>query len=334
MNGQPWDRAGQARRALHGIVRDPHYGSAALSQPAVMSNLLKDLLPDEPREAGLLVAAAQADLAGTLRGYVAQGLDSGTAVSLTANSFIASSSHTPEACTWVVTELALALGMDPSATPAQQVTVPPPGQPTVIAAPNAGFVQAPAPFSPTGQGQPNQWPQSTSPTPPGTPKPTGPTRIVAGVIGLAGALFILLGCLVPYLKYPGQHAVGVFSGFPGAPGSQAFWFSAEPVGVLLAAIAVSILVMARPRGGILGPGMLTAFGIQTILLFAGYVFTVYPPAKRDPGAILGLLGGIALLIAGLMSLAAVMRRPAGQGQSQQTDQMPVSPQPGVIPGPY
>lgn len=69
MNTKPWDAAGSARRALHGIVQDPQYGVSALSQPAVMSNLLKDLLPDEPREANLLVAAAQADLAGSLRGY-------------------------------------------------------------------------------------------------------------------------------------------------------------------------------------------------------------------------------------------------------------------------
>ena len=60
MNTKPWDSSGQARRALQGIVADPQYGTAALSQPAVMSNLLKDFLPDEPREAGLLVAAAQA----------------------------------------------------------------------------------------------------------------------------------------------------------------------------------------------------------------------------------------------------------------------------------
>src|SRR5215831_15707343 len=150
MNTKPWDAAGTARRALHGIVQDPQYGVRALSQPAVMTNLLKDLLPDEPREAGLLVAAAQADLAGSLRGYVAQGLDSATAVKLTASSFIASTSHTQEAGSWVVTELALALGLDPS-RPAQ-VTAPhatPPGQPTLAA--QSPFSQVTPPYPVAGQ---------------------------------------------------------------------------------------------------------------------------------------------------------------------------------------
>ncbi len=153
--GNPWDSSGEARRALHGIVTDPHYGAAALSQPAVMSNLLKDLLPDQPREAGLLVAAAQADLAGTLRGYVSQGLDPATAAKLTTGSFVSNTSHTPEACTWVVSELVLALGLDaagqppappmtaqqPAAAPLSQQTLPRPApgaspDPAIFAAPD------------------------------------------------------------------------------------------------------------------------------------------------------------------------------------------------------
>jgi len=53
-----WDRRGEARAALRTVVSDPDYGVTALSSPQVMSGLLKDLLPDSPREAGVLVAAA------------------------------------------------------------------------------------------------------------------------------------------------------------------------------------------------------------------------------------------------------------------------------------
>ena len=92
MAGRQWDTQGEARRALEVIIADPYYGPAALSKPAVISNLLQDLLPDQPREAGLLVAAAHADLAATLRRYQEQGLDVRTATRLAAPSRITKAS--------------------------------------------------------------------------------------------------------------------------------------------------------------------------------------------------------------------------------------------------
>jgi hypothetical protein len=160
-------------------------------------------------------------------------------------------------------------------------------------------------------------------------------RMVAGLVGLSGALFVLLGTVVPYLKFSTEN-VSIVSGYTGWPGSEAFWFSVEPFGVLVAAIVVAIMVMARPRGSMFAPGMLTAFGIQTILLFAGYLFTVYPPNTREAGAALGLLGGIALVVAGVLGLAEVKQRPA---DSQPADSQPASPAPvqsppGVGPRPF
>lgn len=106
-----WEHAAEARAALNAIVSDPEHGSAALSSPRTMSNLLKDLLPDAPREKNLLVAAAEAGLADTLKDHVSQGMDSGTAISLTASSFSARSPLTPDACRWVTGEIAVALGI-------------------------------------------------------------------------------------------------------------------------------------------------------------------------------------------------------------------------------
>src|SRR5215472_15865686 len=104
-----WEHTAEARAALTSIVSDPEYGVAALSSPRTMSNLLKDLLPDAPKEKTVLVAAAEAGLAETLRDHVAQGVDSDTAVRLPASTFSSSTSFTPEACSWVAGEIAIAL---------------------------------------------------------------------------------------------------------------------------------------------------------------------------------------------------------------------------------
>ena len=101
----------QVRAALRAIVSDPDYGSAALSSPRIMSNLLKDYLPDAPREKSVLVAAAEAGLADTLRDHISSGMDAATAMRLTASSFAASTVFQPDACEWAARELAIALGL-------------------------------------------------------------------------------------------------------------------------------------------------------------------------------------------------------------------------------
>ena len=107
----PWEHAAEARAALNAIVTDPEHGVDALSSPRTMSNLLKDLLPDAPREKSLLIAAAEAGLADTLREHVSQGMDTSTAIRLTASSFSVSTPLSPDACNWVTSEIAMALGI-------------------------------------------------------------------------------------------------------------------------------------------------------------------------------------------------------------------------------
>jgi Domain of unknown function (DUF4190) len=116
MADMPWEHAAEARAALNAIVTDPEHGVAALSSPRTMSNLLKDLLPDAPREKNLVLAAAEAGPADKLRGHVAQGMDSSTAIRLTASTFSDSTPLTPDACSWVAGEIAVALGIS---TPAE-----------------------------------------------------------------------------------------------------------------------------------------------------------------------------------------------------------------------
>ena len=107
----PWEHAAEARAALNAIVTDPEHGVQVLSSPRTMSNLLKDLLPDAPREKSMLVAAAEAGLADTLRDHVSRGMDPSTAIQLTASSFSASSPLTPDACRWVTSEIAAVMGI-------------------------------------------------------------------------------------------------------------------------------------------------------------------------------------------------------------------------------
>jgi len=106
-----WEHQSEAREALHAIVSDPGYGTPALSNAPLMANLLKDFLPDAPRERNVLIAAAEVDLASMLQAHVASGLDLHIAARLTAASFAATTAYTPETCAWAVDQLALALGL-------------------------------------------------------------------------------------------------------------------------------------------------------------------------------------------------------------------------------
>ena len=100
-----------ARVALAAIVADVDLGPGALSDPAALSNLLSDYLPSAPRETGLLMAAAQADVSGGLREHVAHGMDPATAIRIAAASLEARTAYSAEACIWVTGELAIALGL-------------------------------------------------------------------------------------------------------------------------------------------------------------------------------------------------------------------------------
>ena len=120
-----WDKGDDAQQALRAIVSNPAYGVPALSSAPIRANLLKDLLPDAPREVSILVAAAEAGVAGSLQDRVSQGMDVGTASAVVAGSFAASTPFRPEACTWAVTEIARALGLSsPAPGPPPRSAVP------------------------------------------------------------------------------------------------------------------------------------------------------------------------------------------------------------------
>ncbi len=163
MSDMSWEHASEARAALNAIVSDPEHGVSALSNASTMSNLLKDYLPDAPREKSILVAAAEAGLAATLRDHVAQGMDANTAIRLTASQFSSSTPFTPEACTWVTDEIAVALGISQGRSPGDPLSGTPLGGTPPGFSPIGGEGQATqmAPGAPSGYapGQPtNQAP--------------------------------------------------------------------------------------------------------------------------------------------------------------------------------
>ncbi len=123
MSVTPPERPDEVRAALRAIVAE--YGPDALSRPATVSNLLKDLLPDAPRVARMLVAAAEDRVSDVLREHVSQGMDTATAARLAASFFADATMYTPDACAWVVGELAVALGLTSDVAGPPTVTVPP-----------------------------------------------------------------------------------------------------------------------------------------------------------------------------------------------------------------
>src|SRR5579871_4653893 len=178
-----WGESDEAQNALRAIVSNPVYGVAALSSSQMMANLLKDLLPDAPREVSILVAAAEAGVAASLRDRVSQGMDVVTASAVVAGSFAASTPFKPEACSWAVSEIAGALGL---------------GRPAAGPGPAAG----PRPGSSIPPGGPI--PGSSIPPEPSMPGGSAPT-ISSPVISAPGG-------------YPGTPVGGAYPG-PPAPGA-------------------------------------------------------------------------------------------------------------------
>lgn len=144
MAESPRDHVTQVRKALRAIVAE--HGQEALSNARLMQGLMSDLLPDAPREAQVLLSAAEQALAGTIHDHVAHGMDSGTAVRLAASSFAARTMFAQDVCRWVADELATAMGIEVEPAPLlmsyQPILVP---EPVASAEPNARELHEPPP---------------------------------------------------------------------------------------------------------------------------------------------------------------------------------------------
>ena len=316
MASAPWDPRGEALNALRTIAADPRYGAEALASAQMMTNLLKDMLPDAPREANVLITAAGAGVPTALQGYLAQGMDVGTATQLAAGTLAERTALTSDACAWATSSLATALL--PLAAP-PQASVP------------AGTAPLPAGTAPLpGSDHPTMAPQGTGPGPvaygaPATPPATPPATLAAGrgrpagvsllaaACAAAGVLATILACafsIVHFYNTDGTYASSESLFSLSGHGVAWNWIGIV-VAAVLSAVAALLLVASRTpwvRAG--AAGVATAFGIAVIFIFAGYQFTLGPVSSGSgPGGAekLGAFGGLLLLVAGVLGFVAAAR---------------------------
>jgi hypothetical protein len=301
-----WEHAAEARAALNAIVTDPEHGVDALSNPRTMSNLLKDLLPDAPREKNLLLAAAEAGLADSLRDHVAQGMDSSTAIRLTASSFAARSPLTPDACSWVTGEIAVALGISES-----NEAVPTPGArdgagPADAVPPNVTWVYDEAlPGSTFAAGSTTFLPGSTAYPAGYSPRPAGyspglPAGYSPGAAGYPTVPGQQGFGTAPGVGYPPVQVPGLVPGYqPGLAAGQGRRSNTLAVGSL-------VLGLVQFVGWIFVlPGLVAAI----LAIVFGFVSMnqITRSGERGRGLAMAgvVLGFLAIIIAGLLVVVGV-----------------------------
>ena len=132
-----------------------------------------------------------------------------------------------------------------------------------------------------------------------------------GVIAMVSGLLIVVACALPFVHYTDSQeptSPSIFNtGF-----SPSYGFAVEPVGVALIAFVVGVLLIAWTNriARAISSGALIAFGVQTVLLFFGYIAlaVLSESAQVGPGGVVGVLGGFLMLAAGAASLASVFAR--------------------------
>lgn len=132
------------------------------------------------------------------------------------------------------------------------------------------------------------------------------TRVVSGVLAIAGAVAVAVGGYLPYAEQ-GQFKLRVFET---KEPHVVLFFAAEPAAVALAAALLGILLLVLGPFRIT-PGVLLGTGVQVALYYAGYI-GYYAQSDFGPhvkaGGWIGILGGVAIAAAGAVALAA--REPA------------------------
>jgi hypothetical protein len=190
MTDTSYDQSGAARQALLEIYRD--YGTAGLDNDVVVNQLLPDLLPNSPREASVVRAAASVGVAGLLNARFAAHMPVDSAVRDVASLMMQRHALDQFACLWIVTEYSTVLGHPlavPTSIPSQRdqpVTSAPPAfaapAPFAVPPPAAPVPPASATQLDSGYGQPGYAPAAPyqqpsypqSPTPPYRPTSTPP----------------------------------------------------------------------------------------------------------------------------------------------------------------
>lgn len=308
MASMPWDAQGEAHAALRTIVDDSRYGPAALSNAQTMTNLLKDMLPDAPRESSVLVAASDVGVPGILQAHISNGMDLATASRLAAGSFENQTALTPEACNWAVGAYASALRLDAvrQAPPTVQDTASPAsnGQQTVSPVSNGQqTIRAAAAGTGIGSGIG----ATSGPQDGGQSKGL---RTGSAILVAVGAILLVWSCALTFLRFSTDNGEGGVSFFSVAGGSSGtWWYAIGPVAVAVLGIVAGVVLLTTraefTRG--LASGLLIAFGVSAILVYATYAFTEGPDDHPGPAEAVGAVGAAFLLIAGVLALVGRKR---------------------------
>jgi hypothetical protein len=298
---EPLDPRGEAVGALRTIAANPQYGPAALSSAPMMTSLLKDLLPDAPLEANVLIAAAGAGIPGTLQGYLAQGMDARMASQLAARTLAERTALTDDACAWATGSLAAVLAPRP---------ITPDTRP--MAARGSGV---------TGAGVTGAEP--TAPVAAMTPARPSSRRVTraglaAAALAWAGALGTVLACSFSFIHVYNddgtyEYSASLFN-LSSDYGGAWHWIGLV-VAAVLAAVAGVLLVLPRaPWLRSAAGGLIAALGIGTGFVFAAYQFTIGPvndgsgPAGAEK---LGVVAGLLMVVAGVIGIAVAARDSRG-----------------------
>jgi hypothetical protein len=306
MTSASWDPQGEALNALRAIAADPKYGADALSSAPMMTNLLKDMLPDAPREANVLITAAGAGTATALQGYAAQGMDRQMASRLAAGTLAERTALNEDACAWATGSLAEVLfppGVPPQASTADTVHSGGSDQVTISA---HGVGAA------TGPGVVTGGPAGTGTLPvERAPGRGGTLSLLAACVAWAGALATILACAFSFVHIYNSDGTYAYSeslfNLTSEYGGAWHWIG-PVVAAALCAVAALVLVLSRASWlRAAAAGVIAAFGVAVGIFFAAYQFTLGPvssgagPAGAER---LGAFGGLLLLVAGLLGIMA------------------------------
>ena len=247
----------------------------------MMTNLLKDMLPDAPREASVLITAAGAGVPTALQGYLAQGMDVGTATQLAAGTLAERTALTADACAWATSSLATAL-----LPPVRSVRRSGPGghRAPVRQRPSDHGASGPTVAGAGGHG-PGLTARLGTLGPEWPGRPAGVSLLAAACAG-AGALATILACafsIVHFYNSDGTYASSASLFSISSRGAAWNWIGLV-VAAVLSVVAALLLVASRTpwvRAG--AAGVVAAFGIAVILIFAAYQFTLGPVSEGSAG---------------------------------------------------
>ena len=166
-------------------------------------------------------------------------------------------------------------------------------------------------------------PVAWSPQPTSTTEPGGRVlTAVAGLLAIVGAALSVAGTLLPVTSWgdesqPPFTILPILAGGPSNDLNEFSWFALEPLGIAVVAAILGLVLLTAGSPRRTGGGALLAFGLTTVLGFSAYILssaltesfgTPYGPTA-GPGSLAGVLSGLVFLLAGLLTLLAVPRRP-------------------------